>query len=44
MYKVWVRHNSMTLVVRGLGGASSVGRNPMDPLKGSSWWCLNKRT
>jgi len=25
----------MTLVVRDLGGASSVGRNSMDPLKGS---------
>ncbi|QCE10336.1 hypothetical protein DEO72_LG10g1566 [Vigna unguiculata] len=25
----------MTLVVRGLGGASSVGRNSMDPLKRS---------
>jgi len=35
MYKVWVGYNSMTLVVRGLGGASSVGRNSMDPLKGS---------
>jgi len=34
----------MTLVVRDLGGASSVGRNSMDPLKGSSWWYLDKRT
>jgi len=44
MFKVWVGHNSMTLVVRDLGGASSVGRNSMDPLKGSPWWCLDKRT
>ena len=34
-YKVWVGYNSMTLVVRGLGGASSVWRNSIDPLKGS---------
>jgi len=33
----------MTLVVRDLGGASSVGRNSMGPLKGSSWWCLDKK-
>jgi len=44
MYKVWVGYNSMTLVVRDLGGASFVGRNSMDPLKRSSWWYLNKRT
>jgi len=44
MFKVWVGHNSMTLVVRDLGGASSVGCNSMDPLKGSPWWCLDKRT
>jgi len=44
MYKVWVGRNSMTLVVRDLGGASSVGRNSMGPLKWSSWWCLDKRT
>jgi len=44
MYKVWVGRNSMTLVVRALGGASSVGRNSMDPLKGNPWWCLNIRT
>jgi len=25
MFKVWVGHNSMTLVVRDLGGASSGG-------------------
>jgi len=31
MFKVWVGHNSMTLVVRDLGGASPVGRNSMDP-------------
>ena len=43
MYKVQVGHNSMTLVVRDLGGASSVGRNSMGPLKGSSWWCLDKK-
>jgi len=41
MYKVWVGRNSMALVVRDLGGASSVERNPMDPRKGSPWWCLN---
>jgi len=35
MYKVWVGHNSMTLVVRDLGGVSFVGRNSMDPLKGN---------
>jgi len=40
MYKVWVGRNSMTLVVRVLGGASSIGRNPMDLLEGSPWWCL----
>jgi len=33
MFKVWVGQNSMTLVVRDLGGASSVGRNSMGPLK-----------
>jgi len=43
MFKALVGHNSMTLVVRDLGGASSVGRNPMDPLKGSPWWCLDKK-
>ena len=35
MYKVWVGHNSKILVVRDLGGASSAGRNSMDPLKGT---------
>jgi len=35
MYRVRVGYNSMTLVVRDLGGASSVGRNSMGPLKGS---------
>jgi len=30
----------MTLVVRAHGGASSVGRNPMDLLRESHWWCL----
>jgi len=44
MFKVWVGHNSMTLVVRDLSGASSIGHNSMDPLKGSPWWCLDKRT
>jgi len=34
MYKVWVGRNSMTLVVRALGGASSVGRNSMVLLRG----------
>jgi len=29
MYKIRVGHNSTTLVVRDLGGASSVGRNSM---------------
>jgi len=32
--------NSITLVVRALGSASSVGRNSLDPPKGSPWWCL----
>jgi len=31
MYNVWVGRNSMTLVVRAHDGASSIGRNPMDP-------------
>jgi len=43
MYKVWVGCNSMTSVVRALGGASSVGRNSVDPPKGNPWWCLNIR-
>jgi len=34
----------MTLVVRDPGGASSVERSSVDPLKGSPWWCLYKRT
>jgi len=42
-FKVWVGHNSMTLVVRDLGGASSVGRNSMDPPKGESLVCLDKK-
>jgi len=44
MFKVRVGHNSMSLVMRDVGGASSVGRNPMGPLKGSHWWCLDKWT
>jgi len=35
MFKVWVGHNSMTLVVRDLGGASSVGCNSMNPQRES---------
>jgi len=30
----------MTLVVKAHGGASFVGRNPMDLPNGSPWWCL----
>jgi len=30
----------MTLVVRAHGGASSNGRNPIDPPTESHWWCL----
>jgi len=30
----------MTLVVRTHGGASSIGRNSMDPPSESHWWCL----
>jgi len=31
MFKEWVGHNSMSLIMRDIGGASSVGRNFMDP-------------
>jgi len=34
----------MTLIVGAHGGASSNGRNPMDPPSESSWWCPNVRT
>jgi len=44
MFKVWVGHNFMSLVMRDIGGASSVGRNSMGPLKGSPWSYLDKRT
>ena len=44
MFKVWVGLNSMSLIMRDIGGASSVRRNSMDPLKGSPWWCLDKWT
>jgi len=40
MYKVWVGCNSTTLVVMAHGGASSNGRNPMDPPNECPWWCL----
>ena len=40
MCKVWVGRNSMTLVVRAHGGASSNGHNPMDPPSESPWWCF----
>jgi len=44
MLKVWVGHNSMTLVVRDLGGASTVGHNSMGPLKGVPGGASTKRT
>jgi len=31
MFNVWVGRNSMTLVVRAHGGASSIGHNSVDP-------------
>jgi len=34
----------MTLVARAHGGASSVGRNPMDLPNGSPLWCLTDWT
>jgi len=40
MFNARVGRNSMTLVVKAHGGASSVGRNPMDPHNESPWWCL----
>jgi len=40
MYKVLAGRNSMTLVAKAHGGASSVERNSMDPPNGSPWWCL----
>jgi len=36
MFTVWVGYNSMTLVVRDLGGASSVGHNSIHRPKGGS--------
>jgi len=44
MFKAWVGHNSMTLVVRDLGGASSVGRNPWTLLMGVPSGASTKRT
>jgi len=35
-----VGRNSIALVRRALGGASSVGRNPMDLPNRSPWLCL----
>jgi len=40
MDKVWVGRNPMTFIVSAHGGASSNGRNPMDPSNGCPWWCL----
>jgi len=40
MNKVWVGRNPMTPIEGTHGGVSSYGRNPMDPLSESPWWCL----
>jgi len=37
MDKVWVGHNPMTLIVGAHGGASSNGRNPLNPPSESPW-------
>jgi len=44
MNKVWVGPNPITPIVGIHGGASSYGRNSIDPPSESFWWYLNART